>query len=81
MKGPGILGTIGLAGTLLFAIPVVLIGVEKLLAGDVTLGAVFLGIAALMVGLQQYLTTPADLPGDALGKVVGAIAKDPDEEE
>jgi hypothetical protein len=81
MKGPGILGTIGLAGTLIFAIPVVLIGIEKLLAGDVTLGVLFLGIAALMVGLQQFLSTPADLPGDALGKVVGTIAKDPEEKE
>lgn len=79
MKGPGILGTIGLAGTLIFAIPVVLIGVEKLIEGD-PLGVGFLAIAALMVGLQQFLTTPADLPGNALGKVVGAIAKDPDDE-
>ena len=75
------MGTIGLAGTLIFAIPVVLIGIEKLIAGNVTLGVVFLGLAALMVGLQQYLTTPADLPGNALGKVVDTIAKDPDEKE
>ena len=81
MKGPGILGTIGLAGTLIFAIPVVLIGIEKLIAGDVTIGVAFLAIAALMVGLQQFLTTPADLPGNALGKVVDAVAKDPEEKE
>lgn len=75
------MGTIGLAGTLLFAIPVVLIGVEKLIAGETTLGAVFLGIAALMVGLQQFLTTPADLPGSLVSKVVGVVAKDPEEKE
>ena len=81
MKRPGILGTIGLAGTLIFAIPVVLIGIEMLLSGDTMLGAFFLGLAALMVGMQQYLTTPEDVPAGLAQKVVGVVVKEPDEKE
>jgi hypothetical protein len=77
----GILGMIGLAATLAFAIPLALLGLQDLVAGRTTSAAVFLGIAVLMVLIEEYLTTPMDLPGKAAGTVVGTVAKDPDESE
>lgn len=76
-----ILGTIGLAVTLVFAIPVALLGLQFLaFDGRPALGLAFLGIAVLMVAVEEYLTTPTDLPGMVLGKTVGAVVKDPAEE-
>lgn len=75
----GILGTVGLALTLAFAIPIGLLGLERLLAGDTLVGAGFLGLALLMVAVEEYLTTPMDLPGKLAEKTVGAVAKEPEE--
>lgn len=75
----GILETIGLAATLIFAIPVGLYGVETLLSGNRVLGAGLLIVAVLMVVLPRRLTTPADLPGAVLERVVGTAVKDPEE--
>lgn len=78
----GILGTIGLAATLVFAIPVALLGIQFLVVdGQPLLGAAFLGIAVLMVAVEEYLTTPTDVPGMILGKTVGAAVIDPDEDD
>jgi hypothetical protein len=74
-----ILGTVGLALTLAFAIPVAYLGVEFLLDGKTNQGLLFLGLAVLMVGIQEYVTTPMDLPGEIAGKVLGSAVKDPDE--
>ncbi|WP_435196713.1 DUF7533 family protein [Natronomonas sp. EA1] len=79
--GRGILGTIGLGLTLAFAIPVGLLGLDRLLAGDTLVGAGFLGLAVLMVAIEEYLTTPMDLPGKLAEKTVGAVAKEPEEKE
>lgn len=79
--GLGILDMIGLAATLVFAIPAALLGVQKLLEGDQLLGGVLVAIAVLMVYLPQRLTTPQDLPGRALQFVVGGAVADPDETE
>jgi len=81
MSKPGIIGTIQLAGTLVLALPVGLLGVEKLLAGQTAVGAAFVGVAALMVALEEYLTTPGDVPGSVARKTLGKVAKTPDEEE
>ncbi|WP_132057292.1 DUF7533 family protein [Halorussus amylolyticus] len=81
MSKPGIVGTIQLAATLVFALPVGLLGVEKLLAGETTVGAAFVGVAVLMVVLEEYLTSPTDVPGSVAQKAVGKVAKTPDEEE
>jgi hypothetical protein len=76
----GILGTIGLALTLVFAIPVALLGLQFLaLEGRPLVGVAFLAIAVLMVGIEEYLTTPTDLPGLVLGKTVGTVVEDPTE--
>ncbi|WP_276258731.1 DUF7533 family protein [Haloglomus litoreum] len=74
-----ILGTVGLALTLAFAIPVAYLGVEFLLDGKTNQALLFLGIAVLMVVIEEYLTTPMDVPGMVAGKVLGRAVKDPDE--
>lgn len=77
----GILGTIGLALTLVFAIPVALLGVQFfVLDGRPLLGVAFLAIAALMITVEEYLTMPTDVPGMVLGKTVGTVVSMPDEE-
>jgi hypothetical protein len=74
-----ILGTIGLALTLAFALPVAYLGVEFLLDGRTNQGLLFLGLAALMIGINQYVTTPLDLPGEVAGKILGTAVKEPDQ--
>ena len=74
-----ILGTLGLALTLAFALPVAYLGAEFLLDGKTTQGLLFLGLAVLMVGIQEYVTTPMDVPGEVAGKVLGSAVKEPDE--
>jgi hypothetical protein len=76
----GIMDTIGLAATLIFAIPVGLFGVEKVLAGDPLFGGALVVVAVLMVALPQKLTTPADVPAKIAGKAVEkAVVTDDDE--
>lgn len=77
----GIIGTVQLVATLVFAIPVGLFGVTKLVAGDTLFGGVFLVAAIGMVLVEEYLTTPQDVPGMAAEKVVGSVVEDPDTEE
>jgi len=74
----GILETIGLAASLIFAIPVGLYGIETLLSGQRALGAGLLLVAVLMVVLPRRLTTPADLPGAIAERVIGRAVKEPD---
>ena len=74
-----ILGTLGLALTLAFALPVAYLGAEFLLDGRTVQGLLFLGLAALMVGVERYVTTPMDVPGEIAGKVIGGAIKEPDE--
>jgi hypothetical protein len=77
----GIMETVGLAASLIFAIPVGLYGVESLLSGRRALGAGLVVVAVLMVLLPRRLTTPADLPGAIVERVVGTAVKEPEEEE
>lgn len=79
--GLGIMDTIGLAATLIFAIPVGVFAIQKLLAGEHLLGGFLLVVAILMVALPQRLTTPQDIPGKLVGKVVGSAVVDPEESE
>jgi hypothetical protein len=74
----GILETVGLAASLVFAIPVGLYGIETLVSGNRLLGAGLLIVAVLMVVLPRRLTTPADLPGAVLERVVGRAVKEPE---
>jgi hypothetical protein len=75
----GILGTLRFAVTFAFALPVALMGASFVVDGRIAMGVGFLAVAALMVGLQQYLTTPGDLPGAAAEKVVGKVVKRKDD--
>jgi hypothetical protein len=74
-----ILGTLGLALTLAFALPVGYAGVVLLSDGRTTFGAVLLVVAVLMVVIERYVTTPMDVPGEIAGKVIGGAVKEPDE--
>ena len=76
--GRGILGLVGLAVTLAFAIPVGLLGLDMLSSGNTLVGGGFIAFAVLMVLLQEYLTTPGDIPGRVAGRLVGTVAKDPE---
>jgi hypothetical protein len=76
-----IVETIGRMGTALITVPVVLVGLQFLVDGNVLAGTGFLAIAALMVGISEYIKTPTDVPGSTAQRVAGWIAKPPDEEE
>jgi len=71
----GILETIGLAATLVLAIPIALFGAEHLLRGELVAGAAYVGIAVGLVLVEQYLTTPTDVPGMVAEETVGKVAK------
>jgi hypothetical protein len=73
----GIVQTIELAASLMFAAPVGMFGVSRLLDGEVALGGGLVVVAALMVIVPQYLTTPGDIPGKALSAIgLGTDATD-----
>lgn len=76
-----IIDTAMFALTLVFALPVGLLGGNFLLSGQTILGSVFVGLAVLMIVVEEYLTSPTDLPGMAAKRVVGAIVKTEDERE
>lgn len=76
----GILEMVGLAATLVFAIPVALFGLERLAAGDTFVGGGLLVVAALMVLLPRRLTTPQDVPGAVVERVVGSAVKTDEDE-
>lgn len=76
-----IIDTITLALTLVFAIPVALLGGNFLLSGQTILGSVFVVLAVLMVVIEEYLTSPADIPGMAAKKAVGVIVKTEENED
>jgi hypothetical protein len=77
----GILDTVGLAATLVFAIPLAYAGIDFALKGDLLVGGVLVALAVLMVVLKESLTTPGDLPGIVAKKTVGRVVKDPDADE
>jgi hypothetical protein len=79
--GLGIWGTIQLAATLVFAIPVGVFGLNAFLAGQQVLGGGLIAVAVLMIALPHFLTTPGDIPATIAEKVVGKAVKVPDEEE
>ncbi|ERH06912.1 MAG: hypothetical protein J07HN4v3_02538 [Halonotius sp. J07HN4] len=54
----GIVDLLGLATTLVFAIPVANFGVTQLLAGKTVVGVALVGVAVAMVVLPQYFLDP-----------------------
>ncbi|MDX1744860.1 MAG: hypothetical protein R3324_02885 [Halobacteriales archaeon] len=63
MRGPGIIGTIRLAATLVLAVPAALFGLDQVVAGRPVMGAGFLLFAILLVVMERRLFNPFD-PGD-----------------
>jgi len=57
----GILDLLGLATTLVFAIPVANFGVTRLLAGEAVVGAALLGVGVAMVVVPHYVLDPKRL--------------------
>lgn len=74
----GIIDTITLAITVAFALPVGLFGMQLLLSNQIVLGGVFVGLSVLMVVVEEYITTPSDLPAIAAQRVVGSLTKTDD---
>lgn len=72
----GLFDMIGLAGLLIFALPLAIFGIEQLLAGDVAVGGTVIVVAALMVILPQRLTTPGDVPAALAERAFGAVVPD-----
>jgi hypothetical protein len=75
----GIIGQLQLLGTLVFAIPVAMFGGDLLLKGQTVTGLVFLGIAVLMVGVEEYVTRPTDVVTDKATSAASKVVEDPDE--
>lgn len=76
----GILDTLGLAATLVFAIPIAFVGVRLVLEDQLFLGGFLLLTAGLMVYLQRVATTPEDIPIKIAEKLTGGLVKPPEEE-
>lgn len=75
----GILELLGLAGSVLFAASVGLFAVETLVDGDTVAGLGYLAIAALMVLVPYYVTTPDDVAANAAEQAAGWVVKDEDD--
>lgn len=69
----GIIDTITFAITFAFALPVGLFGIQFLLSDQFVLGGVFVALAVLMVVVEEYITTPSDLPAIAAQRVAGVL--------
>lgn len=76
-----VVDTLQRMGTALIVVPVALLGVNFLIAGQYTSGGVFLALAALMIAISEYVKQPTDVPGGAVKRIAGWVAKPPDDEE
>ena len=77
----GIIGTIQLAATLIFAVPLGIFGLNAFLDGQRLLGGGLLAVAVLMVVLPRMVTTPGDIPSKVVESLVGKAVKAPDDDE
>ncbi|WP_254543212.1 DUF7533 family protein [Halomarina pelagica] len=75
----GIIGTLQLAVTVAFAAPIALLGLSFLRSGETLLGAGFVAFAVLMLLVEEYLTTPQDVPAKVAEKAVGTVLPDEDD--
>lgn len=72
MKGPGIIGTIRLAATLVLAVPAALFGLDQLISGRPLVGSAFVLFAVLLLVMERRLVNPFD-PGDVVETTVERI--------
>ena len=78
----GILETVGLAASLVFAIPVGVAGVQFLLGDQPALGVVLVVVAILMVVIPRRVVTPDDVPGAVAERVAStALGEDGDRDD
>ena len=54
----GVIDMIGLATTLIFALPVGNFGITRLLAGETAMGVALVGVAVAMVVVPHYILDP-----------------------
>ena len=54
----GIIDMVGLAATLIFALPVANFGVDRLLAGESVMGVALIVVAVAMVAVPHYFLDP-----------------------
>jgi hypothetical protein len=74
-------GLVGLGATLMFALPAAMLGLEYLLVqGRPYAGGGLVVVAALMVLVEEHVTTPADLPTMVADRTLGRLAGSDDEE-
>ena len=72
----GILDTIGLAMTVIFAFPVANFGVTRLLAGEPVIGIALIGVAVAMVAVPHYFTDPRTVLGRLFGGLLPSRLRD-----
>ncbi|WP_227132486.1 DUF7533 family protein [Halorubellus salinus] len=68
------------ATAIVIAAPIALAGVDMTLRGETTWGPILIAVSVMILLVEKYVTTPHDVPGLAVAKVVGFVAKDPDED-
>jgi hypothetical protein len=71
----GIIDQIQLFAVLLFAIPVAMFGADQLLSGNTDIGLAMIGIAILMVVLEEYVIKPSDVAADAAKSAAGRVVE------
>lgn len=76
----GLLETFGLAGSVLFAAPVALLGGELLLETAYLSGLGYLTVAVLMIVVPRALLTPGDVLTDSVERVVGWVVETDDQD-
>jgi hypothetical protein len=76
----GIVDLIGLATTLVFAIPVANFGITQLLAGKPVVGVALIGVAVAMVVLPQYFLDPKRVLGRLLRGMLPARLRETSED-
>lgn len=75
----GIIDTIKLAGTLVFALPAAFAGLDFLLVrGETGIGVALIGLAIGLVAVQHWLTMPTDIPEMLAQRVAGTVVKEPE---
>jgi hypothetical protein len=75
----GILGTLQFAASVVVAVPVAAFGLFKLAEGSPLLGVGFLVLAALVVAVEEAVTSPKDLPVLLAERVAGRVVETPDD--
>ena len=78
----GILDMIQRVGTVALALTIALPGLDfLLLRSDLFVGGGLLALAVLVLVVSEYVRSPSDMSTSTAQRVVGAIAKEPDDEE